>query len=125
MDLFNTSEFDAYVNDLMSEWHVPGLSIALVQNDQIEAKSYGKFSPDSDKPCTNDTLYDIASTSKSLTAASVALLVADDEKYPEVQWDAKMSKLLPDDFVMAEESYTNDVTIEDILSHRTGLPSYV
>ncbi|KAI7238835.1 beta-lactamase/transpeptidase-like protein [Hortaea werneckii] len=35
-----------------------------------------------------------------------------------------MSHLLPDDFVMQEQSYTNDVTVEDILSHRTGLPSH-
>ncbi|KAI7195425.1 beta-lactamase/transpeptidase-like protein [Hortaea werneckii] len=35
-----------------------------------------------------------------------------------------MSHLLPDDFVMQEQSYTNDITVEDILSHRTGLPSH-
>ncbi|CAK4030842.1 Hypothetical predicted protein [Lecanosticta acicola] len=35
-----------------------------------------------------------------------------------------MSALLPGDFVMNEESYTRDVTVEDILSHRSGLPSH-
>jgi CubicO group peptidase (beta-lactamase class C family) len=123
MDLFNTTDFDAHVKDLLDEWHVPCISIALFQDDNIKSKSYGKKSLDSDELCTSDTLYDIASTSKSLTAASIALL-CEDKRYPEVQWNAKMCKLLPDDFVMAEERYTSDVTVEDILSHRTGLPGY-
>jgi CubicO group peptidase (beta-lactamase class C family) len=50
--------------------------------------------------CTSDTLYDIASSSKSLTAASVALLVQDDKNHPEVQWDTPLYDLLPEDFVM-------------------------
>lgn len=49
------------------------------------------------------------------------IAVDDDEKYPEVQYEAIMSSLLPEDFVMSEEGYTENVTVEDILSHRTGM----
>lgn len=33
-----TAEFDQMVEKLMEEWHVPGLSMAVVQGDQIDAK---------------------------------------------------------------------------------------
>lgn len=104
----------------MRQNHVPGLAIAVVQNDIIASAGYGKASIKPALPCTADTLFDIASCSKSLTAASVALLV-DDEAHPEIRYDATMSSLLPDDFVMASAEHTNGVTVEDILSHRSGM----
>lgn len=102
----------------MVEHHVPGLAIAILQNETTASAGYGKSSLHPSKPCTADTLFDIASASKSLTAASVALLV-NDEKYPEVQWEATMSSLLPGEFEIP------GVTVEDILSHRSGMPSLV
>lgn len=124
MDLFNSSAFGDHVNALLEEWHTPGLAIAVVQNDTIASRGFGKATIDPDKPVTADTVFDIASCSKSTTAGAVALLVEDEEQYHEIKWDAKMSALLPDDFVMGKESYTEDVTVEDILSHRTGLARY-
>ena len=124
MDLFNSSDFTKHVNQLMNDWHAPGLAVAIMQDQHIASRGYGKASLESEKPVTADTLFDIASSSKSLTAGSVALLVDDDNNYPQVKWDTKMSSLLPDDFVMSEDSYTKDVTVEDILSHRSGLPGY-
>lgn len=125
MDLFNSANFDNRVNQLLSEWHVPGLAVAVVQDEKVASKGFGKASLDPDKPVTPDTIFDIASCSKSLTAGAVSLLVEDDERYSNVKWDAKMCELLPDDFVMSDETYTKDVTVEDILSHRSGLPRYI
>lgn len=123
MDLFHSPDFTSHAEILMEEHHVPGLAIAIVHNETIASKGYGKQSLDPPMPCTADTLFNIASSSKSLTAASVALLVDDDVKYPEVQWEATMSSLLPDDFVMSTAAHTKGVTVEDVLSHRTGLAS--
>ena len=71
---------------------------------------------------TADTLFDCASLSKSLTAAAVSLLVDDNEKYPEVDWSTPVSRLLRDDFVLEDPYATENVTVEDILSHRSGMP---
>lgn len=109
----------------MQKHRVPGLAVAVIQGERTFSAGYGLASLDPPKPCTADTLFDIASSSKSLTAASVGLLVRDDEKYPEVQYDAIMSKLLPEDFVLSGQGYTEGVTVEDILSHRTGMPRLV
>jgi CubicO group peptidase (beta-lactamase class C family) len=123
MDTITSDRFSKHINELLDTWHTPGAAVAVVRDGKVQSKGFGKASLDPAKPVTADTLFDIASSSKSLTAASVALLVADNERYPQVQWDSKMSNLLPEDFVMAEQSYTDDITVEDILCHRTGLPS--
>ncbi|KAF7552764.1 hypothetical protein G7Z17_g4095 [Cylindrodendrum hubeiense] len=111
----------AQVEDLMNQHHVPGLAIAIVQGDEVASEGYGKASIEPPIPCTSDTLFDFASCAKSLTAASVGLLVDDNENFPEVQYEAIMSNLLPDDFVMPGAGYTEGVTLEDVLSHRTGM----
>lgn len=48
----------------------------------------------------------------------------DNEKYPEVQWDTTISELIRDDFVLENEYTTRHLTIEDVLSHRSGLPAH-
>lgn len=70
-----------------------------------------------------DTLFDCASTSKSFTAAAISLLVDDNENYPNVQWRTPVSTLVPE-FVLKDSYATANVTIEDILSHRSGMPRY-
>ena len=121
MDLLNTSAFRQHVEALMETYHLPGLSISICQNDTITSAGFGVSSRKSQKAATADTLYDIASSSKSLTAASVALLVEDNENYPEVQWTTPLHELLPEDFVMPKPELTQRVTVEDVLSHRTGM----
>jgi CubicO group peptidase (beta-lactamase class C family) len=121
MDHFASDAFSSRVLELMQQHHVPGVSIAVVQGDECVAKGYGYAHLDTSEPCTEDTLFDVASSSKSLTAAAVGFLVADNDKYPEVQYDATMSSLLPEDFVMSGVGYTEGVTVDDVLSHRTGM----
>lgn len=129
---------DADIGKLIDEWHVPGLGVAIIQGGQINAKvitganhvcnmltwpqGYGLAQLEGGA-CTEDTLFDCASTSKSFTAACVALLI-EDEAYPDVQWRTPVSQILPDDFVLPDPYLTANVTIEDILSHRTGEPGH-
>ncbi|EEP80003.1 predicted protein [Uncinocarpus reesii 1704] len=121
MEFFRSVEFPARVNTLMKEHRTPGLAVAVVQHDEVASMGFGLASLDQAVSVTADTLFDIASCSKALTAASIGLLVDDNENYPDVQYDAIMSKLLPDDFVMPGTGYTENVTVEDILSHRSGM----
>ncbi|KAK5999214.1 hypothetical protein PT974_01605 [Cladobotryum mycophilum] len=123
MELLRSPGFSAYTKRLMDKHHVPGLAIAIVHGDEIESAGFGQASLSPPLECNADTLFDIGSVAKSLTAASVALLVADDERYPQVQYETVMSSLLPDDFVMPGDDHS-DVTVEDILSHRTGMAGH-
>lgn len=51
-------------------------------------------------------------------------LLVDDEFFPEVQWKTPISHLIRDDFVLEDEWATAHITIEDSLSHRTGMPRH-
>lgn len=123
MDLCRSPKFTSRIEQLIKEHHIPGIAIAVVQDDETASTAYGIASIMSTQPMTTDTLFDIASVSKSLTAASVALLV-EDKNYPDVRYDARMSDLLPGDFEMPGEEHKG-VTLDDLLGHRTGLASWV
>jgi CubicO group peptidase (beta-lactamase class C family) len=73
---------------------------------------------------TPSTLFYAGSTTKAFTAAVMSLLVDDNEKHPQVQWETPIHQLLPDDFMLENEYATNHTTIEDALSHRSGLPRH-
>ncbi|THZ15869.1 hypothetical protein D6C91_06619 [Aureobasidium pullulans] len=112
------------INNLMNDFHVPGLAIAIIDGSEIRSRAFGNACLDPPTPCTPDTIFDIASCSKALTSLAVALLVFYEHEFStKVQWDSLMSSLLPDDFVLSTAEATDVVTVEDVLSHRTGLPS--
>jgi CubicO group peptidase (beta-lactamase class C family) len=50
--------------------------------------------------------------------------VHDDDNYPDLKWTTPVSRILPDDFVLPDPYYTENITVEDILSHRSGMPGY-
>lgn len=45
-------------------------------------------------------------------------------EYPEVIWSSPLSTLLPGDFALYDDYYTSHITLEDALSHRSGLPRH-
>lgn len=114
--------FLAHMNNLMDSFRVPGLAVAIISGSEIHSEAFGQASIDPPRLCTTDTIFDAASTSKALTALSVALLKDHVSTSCDFQWDTPVCTLLPDDFVMAVPEATATITVEDILSHRTGLP---
>jgi CubicO group peptidase (beta-lactamase class C family) len=116
--------FASHAKDLLEKWHVPGLSIAVFNKQSTHTAAFGHARFEPPVPATPDTIYDMASTSKSFTAAAIGKLVADNDLQSDVAWTAKMSDLLPDDFVLPDVYATKHATIEDILSHRTGMPGH-
>lgn len=133
-----TPAFDALVSAALKRRHIPGLSIAVIDDQTVFAKVYVIPLPSTtstkisqgyghsrlpDEDVTPDTLFHCASMTKAFTATAVSLLVDDDEKYPDVKWTAPVSSLIRDDFVLSD-GRTDEVTVEDLLSHRIGLPKY-
>src|SRR5579859_3360377 len=111
------AQYDDLVNATMQQWHLPGLVVAVVQNDRVVymkvagVKEIGK--PD---PITPDTLFEIASTTKAFTTTAMAMLV--DEK--KMSWDDPVRKHL-EYFHLDDPCADATVTLRDIVSHRTGL----
>jgi CubicO group peptidase (beta-lactamase class C family) len=54
----------------------------------------------------------------------MSLLVDDNANFSNVQWKTPIAKLIPGDFILSDEYATNHITIEDALSHRSGLPRH-
>ena len=108
---------DAFVEQTMQQWNVPGLAIAVVRDGEVVlARGYGVCRTGEQTRVTEDTVFAIASSTKSFTATAVGLLV--DEK--KLHWDDPVRKHLPD-FELFDPFVTREVTIRDLLAHRTGL----
>jgi len=108
---------DSYIREAMEKWRVPGLAIAVIKDGELVlARGYGDRQIGRDAPVTADTVFSIASCTKSFTATCIAMLV-DEGK---LDWDDPVRKHLPD-FKLADPDVTEHVTIRDLLCHRTGL----
>jgi CubicO group peptidase (beta-lactamase class C family) len=110
------AELDAYVEDLLKEWSVPGAALAVVKDGKIVvAKGYGVRELGKPERVDADTVFDTASLTKSFTAAMIATLV-DEGK---LSWDAPARDYLPR--IKPKDPYiAANVTLRDLLSHRVG-----
>src|SRR5690348_15973520 len=110
-------DLDAYTAKAVADWRVPGLAIAVVKDGRIVfAKGYGVRELGKAAPVDTQTLFAIGSTTKAMTAASIGMLV-DEGK---LKWDDKVTKILPG-FQLADPYVTRELTVRDLLTHRTGL----
>ena len=108
---------DAYIEAARKAWKVPGVQVAIVRNDSlVYARGFGQRDVTKPAPVTPQTIFAIGSSSKAFTAAAVAMLV--DEK--KVSLDAPASTYLPG-LQMADPYVTRELTVRDLLSHRSGL----
>ncbi len=112
------TSLDRYINSSMKEWKVPGASVAIVRDGvAVYMKGFGVRDIRTNQPVTADTLFDIGSCTKAFTAAAVAMLV-DEGK---MQWDGKVNAYIPF-FHLSDPFADENVTIRDLLTHRTGVP---
>jgi CubicO group peptidase (beta-lactamase class C family) len=112
------SALEQYVNSSMKDWKVPGASVAIVKDGSvIYMKGFGVRDIRTNQPVTPDTLFDIGSCTKAFTSAAVAMLV-DEGK---MKWDGKVNEYIPF-FHLYDPEADENVTMRDILTHRTGVP---
>ncbi len=115
------AEIDAYAQKVREDWNVPGFAIAIVKDDKVLlAKGYGVRELGKPEKVDENTLFAIASNSKAFTTASLAILI-DEKKIG--GWDDKVSKYLPE-FQMYDPYVTREITIRDLVSHRSGLDTF-
>ena len=110
-------EFDAYVQQAVQAWRVPGLAVAVVKDGHVLlAKGYGVRELGRPEPVDAQTLFACASTTKAMTAACMGMLV-DEGK---VKWDDPVVKHLPD-FQLYDPYMTREITVRDLFTHNTGV----
>lgn len=111
------ADLDSYVARVMKEFQVPGLSVAIVKDGKvIVAKGFGVRELGKPEKVDADTRFGIASNSKIFTATALALLVEEGK----LEWDAPVIRYLPA-FAMYDPYVTREITVRDLLVHRSGL----
>ena len=109
---------DALIEDGMTKTGVPGVAVAVVHNDTVVyERGFGVRELGRSEPITPDTVFQIASLSKSLSSTLVAALVGDGT----TTWDARIGSI-ETDFALSDPWVSEQVTIRDMLCHRSGLP---
>ena len=115
--IITSSQIDSLVEKVLTTFDVPGISVAVVKDDKIiHSKGYGVRSLDTKQKVDENTLFGIASNSKAFTSAALGMLV-DEGK---MKWDDKVTDYIPE-FKMYNPYVTEEFTIKDLLTHRSGL----
>ena len=109
--------FEERVEQLRRQMGVPGVTVAIVENGKVTlANGWGVRDITTNQPVDADTIFFTGSTGKAFTSAALATLV-DQGK---IKWDDKVIDHMPD-FRMWDSWVTREMTIRDLLVHRSGL----
>jgi len=113
----SVSDLDAYVASSMKTFNVPGMAVAIVKDGKVlVAKGYGSRKLGDSTPVDEFTTFGIGSNTKAFTTAALATLV-DEGK---LSWDDPVYQRLPG-FVMYDPYVSHEMTIRDLLTHRSGM----
>jgi CubicO group peptidase (beta-lactamase class C family) len=113
-------ELEKLAQKQIQENVVPGMAIAVVFHDKtVYAKGFGLRDVKTKAPVNADTVFQLASLSKSIGSTVVAELVGEGK----ITWDSKLSVLDPT-FEMFDPWVTREITIRDMYAHRSGLPAH-
>ena len=96
--------------------HIPGAALAIIANGQIELlRGYGVREVGGNEPINRDTLFRLASVSKTIAGTAAGVAVNDRA----LQWQTPVSQFLPLD--VKNPDYRDQITLQSLLSHTTGL----
>ncbi len=110
-------DLDAALAKIMKSFEVPGIGVAVVKDGRVlVAKGYGVRKLGETAPVDAQTLFAIASNTKVFTATALGLLVEEGK----LEWDGPVVRYLPW-FQMADPYVTRELTVRDLLVHRSGL----
>lgn len=110
-------DFDDWIENSRKEWKIPGMAVGIVKDGKVVyAKGFGEKRLGENDRVDAHTVFSIASVSKNITAAALAILV-DEGK---IDWDDKIIDHIPW-FRLKDAWVTEELSIRDVLTHRSGL----
>lgn len=111
------ANFDARVEEIRTQVGVPAIGVAIVESGQVTlARGYGVRQLNESARADADTIFQLGSVGKAFTAAALAVLV----DRGEISWDDPVTKHIPY-FEMHDPWVTREMTVRDLLVHRSGL----
>lgn len=116
----NLKKLEKYIKKSFKSWEIPGMAIAIVKDGKIiYKKGFGVKDINKKDKVDDETLFAIASNTKAFTSAALSKLVAEGK----ISWDDKVKKYLPY-FQLYDTYASNEMTIRDLLCHRSGLKTF-
>jgi CubicO group peptidase (beta-lactamase class C family) len=116
----NIDQLSRYIEDARVMWNVPGVAVGIIYNDSIVLlKGYGEREVGKKIFVDENTLFAVASNTKSFTATAIGMLV-DEGK---LKWDDLVTKHISW-FQLYDPYVTMNLTIRDLLCHRSGLTTF-
>ncbi|SPM40578.1 serine hydrolase [Mycobacterium numidiamassiliense] len=118
------SKVDGLIGDLLKNTGVPGIAVAIVHGGKtVYTKGFGvrdaSKGDGQDNKVDADTVFQLASVSKSVGSTVIARQVTDRV----VTWDTPVVSKLPW-FALSDSYVTAHVTVADLYAHRSGLPDH-
>ncbi|AIQ19114.1 hypothetical protein H70357_22175 [Paenibacillus sp. FSL H7-0357] len=120
--LFTVGKYDTeehMVETLMAKTATPGVAIVSSKQGNTDYKVYGYADVDLDKKVTEESLFELGSTTKAFTALAIILL-KDEGK---LAYSDAVSEYLPR-FVPTFQEENVNITIDQLLAHTSGIPSW-
>src|SRR3954454_9038049 len=112
-------QIETFIKNGMRTTGVPGGAVAVVYHDRVVyLEGFGVRKAGNNAPVNPNTVFQLASLSKPIASTVIANLVGNGE----VNWDSKIVELDPS-FRLSDPGATERVTVRDLLSHRSGLPT--
>ena len=109
-----------YVEKELARYKTPGMGVGVIRNGEVLfAGGFGYKDLETKERIDADTMWAIASCSKSFTGTLLGMLVDDGV----LDFDSPIKEYLPD-FKMYDAFATAECTLRDMMCHRTGLASY-
>lgn len=113
-------ELDRLVNRILSDWHVSGCAVAVVEKDKVVyEKGFGYRDYENKMPVTSNTVFSIASCTKAFTGQLIGTLVNDGK----LDINEPVHNYYPE-LAFYNDFLTDNITVKDMLTHRTGLPRH-
>jgi len=111
---------EATINKILADHHAAGVAVAVVEKNRVVyARGFGYRDIEKKLPVTPSTQFAIGSCTKAFTAALLGIL----QKEYSLDFDKPVTTYLPQQKFYSNE-LTNQITLRDMMSHRTGLPRH-
>ena len=99
----------------MRQHGIPGAAFGVIKDGQLQMRALGITSVEDPRPVTTDTIFELASLSKTVTATAAMALV----QQGKLDLDAPVRRYVPD-FRVQDESASAAVTLRHLLTHSVG-----
>jgi CubicO group peptidase (beta-lactamase class C family) len=120
LPVFVTDSLENYIARGMTKWKIPGLSVAIIKDGEVQfIKGFGVIRAGGKEPVNENTLFMIGSNTKAFTATTIAIL----QEEGKLTLNDKVKKWMPE-FRLKDTLASNEIIIADLLSHRIGFETF-